>query len=63
MSTVRAPVTSSASSANPNMNPATSRDAIVEIPLQPASYDIWDKKYRLKNKAGEPVDGSIDETY
>ena len=20
----------------------------VEIPLQPASYDIWDKKYRLK---------------
>jgi ribonucleoside-diphosphate reductase alpha chain len=45
------------------MNPATSRDAIVEIPLQPASYDIWDKKYRLKNKAGEPVDGSIDETY
>jgi ribonucleoside-diphosphate reductase alpha chain len=34
-----------------------------EIPLQPASYDIWDKKYRLKSKKGEPVDGSIDETY
>jgi len=34
-----------------------------EIPLQPASYDIWDKKYRLKSKKGEPVDGTIDETY
>jgi ribonucleoside-diphosphate reductase alpha chain len=33
------------------------------IPLQPASYDIWDKKYRLKAKSGEPVDGSVDETY
>jgi ribonucleoside-diphosphate reductase alpha chain len=35
----------------------------VEIPLQPASYDIWDKKYRLKSKQGDPVDTSIDETY
>lgn len=33
------------------------------IPLQPASYDIWDKKYRLKDKSGAPVDGSVDETY
>ncbi|MET4569776.1 adenosylcobalamin-dependent ribonucleoside-diphosphate reductase [Rhodanobacter soli] len=45
------------------MNPATNRDAAVEIPLQPASYDIWDKKYRLKAKSGEPVDATIDETY
>ncbi len=37
------------------------RDA-VDVPLQPASYDIWDKKYRLKTKRGEPVDASIDET-
>jgi len=35
----------------------------VDIPLQPASYDIWDKKYRLKAKSGEPVDATIDETY
>ncbi|TAH43029.1 MAG: adenosylcobalamin-dependent ribonucleoside-diphosphate reductase [Gammaproteobacteria bacterium] len=35
----------------------------VEIPLQPASHDIWDKKYRLKSKNGEPVDASIDHTY
>ena len=39
------------------------RDAAVEIPLQPASYDIWDKKYRLKAKSGEPVDATIDDTY
>jgi ribonucleoside-diphosphate reductase alpha chain len=35
----------------------------VDIPLQPASYDIWDKKYRLKSKKGEPVDVNIDGTY
>jgi ribonucleoside-diphosphate reductase alpha chain len=33
------------------------------VPMQPASWDIWDKKYRLKSKQGEPIDGSIDETY
>ncbi|CAM5340054.1 adenosylcobalamin-dependent ribonucleoside-diphosphate reductase [Rhodanobacter lindaniclasticus] len=47
----------------PANHPANGRDAAVEIPLQPASWDIWDKKYRLKTKTGEPVDGSIDETY
>lgn len=34
-----------------------------EIPMQPASMDIWDKKYRLKTKSGEPIDGDIDGTY
>lgn len=33
------------------------------IPLQPASYDIWDKKYRLKAKSGEAVDASVDATW
>lgn len=33
------------------------------VPMQPASWDIWDKKYRLKSKQGDPIDGSIDETY
>ena len=42
--------------------PAMARDAAA-IPLQPASQDIWDKKYRLKAKSGTPVDGSVDETY
>ncbi|WP_424683394.1 adenosylcobalamin-dependent ribonucleoside-diphosphate reductase [Frateuria sp. YIM B11624] len=49
MSTMRAPL-------------AANRDAAA-IPLQPASYDIWDKKYRLRTKSGEPVDGTIDETW
>ena len=34
-----------------------------EIPLQPASLDIWDKKYCLKAKDGSYVDGDIDATY
>ena len=38
------------------------RDAAA-IPLQPASQDIWDKKYRLRSKTGEPVDASIDDTW
>ncbi len=35
----------------------------VEIPLQPASFDIWDKKYRLKSKRGDAVDETIDDTF
>ncbi len=34
-----------------------------EIPMQPASQDIWDKKYRLKTKQGEAIDADIDGTY
>jgi ribonucleoside-diphosphate reductase alpha chain len=34
-----------------------------DIPMQPASLDIWDKKYRLKTKQGEPLDADIDGTY
>jgi len=33
------------------------------IPLQEASLDIWDKKYRLTTKDGQPLDRTIDETY
>jgi len=36
---------------------------VTEIPFQPASLDIWDKKYRLKTKSGEIIDQSIDDTY
>jgi ribonucleoside-diphosphate reductase alpha chain len=39
-----------------------SRD-IDTIPFQEASLDIWDKKYRLSSKDGEPIDGSMDDTY
>jgi ribonucleoside-diphosphate reductase alpha chain len=33
------------------------------IPYQEASLDIWDKKYRLSSKDGEPIDRSMDDTY
>lgn len=33
------------------------------IPLQDASWDIWDKKYRLKDKQGNAVDVSLDDTF
>ena len=52
MSTVRLEVVQD----NTNKNGA-------EIPLQPASQDIWDKKYRLKTKQGVPLDADIDGTY
>ena len=36
---------------------------VADIALQPASRDIWDSKYRLRTKAGEPLDLDIDDTY
>lgn len=33
------------------------------LPLQPASEDIWDKKYRLKTKDGQPVDKDVEASY
>ena len=34
----------------------------LQVPCQPASIDIWDKKYRLKDKDGLPLDQSIEDT-
>ncbi len=44
---------------------ATNEDYTEEtaIEFQEASLDIWDKKYRLKDKFGQPVDMSIQDTY
>ncbi|MDN3640634.1 adenosylcobalamin-dependent ribonucleoside-diphosphate reductase [Simiduia curdlanivorans] len=36
---------------------------VSQIALQPASLDIWDKKYRLKDKANQPVDGDINASW
>ena len=33
------------------------------ITLQPASLDIWDKKYRLKSMQGEVIDETLDDTW
>ena len=35
----------------------------LELPLQPASFDIWDKKYQLKTKDGGAVDADVEATY
>ena len=42
---------------------AVATDKKRDIPMQPTSLDIWDKKYRLKTKQGEPLDADIDGTY
>ncbi|ROH87008.1 adenosylcobalamin-dependent ribonucleoside-diphosphate reductase [Pseudomethylobacillus aquaticus] len=34
-----------------------------QVPVQPVSLDIWDKKYRLKTKQGEFLDQDMDGTY
>ena len=34
-----------------------------EVAYQPASMDIWDKKYRLKSKNGTILDDTIDHTF
>jgi ribonucleoside-diphosphate reductase alpha chain len=34
-----------------------------EIPLQPASEDIWQRKYQLKNNLGEAVDLCVEGTF
>ena len=41
----------------------TKPDFEVGIPLQDASLDIWDKKYRLKSRDGENVDLNLDATF
>lgn len=34
-----------------------------ELPLQETSREIWDSKYRLKDKDGNPVDNTVADTY
>ncbi|MGH8279030.1 MAG: LAGLIDADG family homing endonuclease [Gammaproteobacteria bacterium] len=36
---------------------------VIEIPVQEASADIWDKKYRLKAKDGTILDQTVDDTW
>jgi ribonucleoside-diphosphate reductase alpha chain len=37
--------------------------AVTDIPVQEASADIWDKKYRLKAKDGTIIDHEVDDTW
>ncbi len=36
---------------------------VTDIPVQEASQDIWDKKYRLKTKDGTVIDHTVDHTW
>ncbi len=52
------------SQVQPKHTQPTSHDTgINEVTLQPASEDIWDKKYRLKDKHGNAVDQTVADTY
>ena len=42
---------------------AVNKTTDVSAALQPASEDIWDRKYRLKDKSGNAIDETIDGTY
>ncbi|MEG3637960.1 adenosylcobalamin-dependent ribonucleoside-diphosphate reductase [Magnetococcus sp. PR-3] len=35
----------------------------MDLELQSASQDIWDRKYRLKSKGDEPVDKTLEDTF
>lgn len=39
------------------------RDNCIDIDYQPASLDIWDSKYRLKNDREEPIDKDMEATF
>ncbi len=47
----------------PDVRTITSAASSATVPMQEASLDIWDKKYRLKDKAGRIIDANIDATY
>ncbi len=41
----------------------THQPTLADIPLQPASEDIWDQKYRLKTNTGVAADGDVHDAY
>ncbi len=43
--------------------PANETNDRIDIPLQPASEDIWQRKYQLKNNHGEAVDLCVEGTF
>ena len=47
------------------MKSATKKEKkdILNVDYQPASLDIWDKKYRLKDITGQSIDLSINDTF
>ena len=47
----------------PKLKSVKAAKTIPDIKMQDASLDIWDKKYRLKDKQEQPVDIDINATY
>ena len=45
------------------IHPINESEERIDIPLQPASEDIWERKYQLKNKQGEAVDLCVEGTF
>lgn len=45
------------------MNDSVELNSASQVPYQEASLDIWDKKYRLKDKNDVAVDGTIESTF
>ena len=45
------------------IQPANEVNNRIDIPLQPASEDIWQRKYQLKNSLGEAVDLCVEGTF
>ena len=43
--------------------PVINTDERIEIPLQPASEDIWERKYQLKDTLGKAVDLCVEGTF
>ena len=56
---LKAVETAQNSSENNSDKYANSVNTEKEIPIQPVSLDIWDKKYRLKSKQGEHVSNHL----
>ena len=48
---------------NTATKPSTGSIKSFEIPLQPASEDIWQRKYQLKTCTGEAVDLCVEGTF
>ncbi len=46
-----------------HLKPVDRPTAAADVPMQPASWDIWDQKYRLRAKDGRAIDETIDSTY
>lgn len=46
-----------------HLKPVDNSTIATDVPIQPASWDIWDKKYRLQAKDGQIIDKSIDCTF